>query len=251
MVDLSSPNCGILAQAMVHSSYSPTVDRSCWKSKPSMKNIIPGSLVRQFSMQAKFQPVDQLITDEDFPKCNMLINCGRLLNSLHHVTEEKEIGNKKFYKYSREKTLAWLKKKVDQTTKVLKSNNVCVGGGVQSATFIRSKPGSEMKEEDYLRYAHGLVSEYIPQDLSEDLSKFLHIPELPSAVPEPPAKKRKTANGAAVEAEEDYSKSNSTETNSKKPNGKMTAAQKSLAKVDKSGMKSISSFFSPKSKVAK
>lgn len=27
--------------------------------------------------------------------------------------------------------------------------------------------------EDYVRYAHGLISEYIPEDLSKELSKYL------------------------------------------------------------------------------
>jgi hypothetical protein len=27
--------------------------------------------------------------------------------------------------------------------------------------------------EDYIRYAHGLISDYIPRELSDDLSKYL------------------------------------------------------------------------------
>ncbi|MEE6472276.1 hypothetical protein FKM82_009564 [Ascaphus truei] len=180
-------------------------------------------LVKADKKQGKFQPVDQVVVDEEFPSCSMLLQCTQVAQSLHHVTEEKEIGSKKFYKYSKEKTLQWLKKKVDQTIKVLKSSDVCVGGGVQSATFVRSKQGADVKEEDYTRYAHGLISEYLSEDLSEDLSKYLQLPELSSPTPEPPGKS----------------------------NSKMTAAQKSLAKVDKSGMKNISSFFSPKGKMAK
>ncbi|KAJ1157260.1 hypothetical protein NDU88_009975 [Pleurodeles waltl] len=178
-------------------------------------------LVKTGQAQAKFQPVDQLVVDEEFPCC-MLIKCTRLLKTLHHVTKEKEIVTKKYFKYSKEKTLTWLKKKIEQTMKVLKKSNVCVCGGVQSATFIRSKQGSEAKE-DYLRYAHGLISEYIPQDLSEELSKYLKIPELPSAVQVPPSKKWK-AEGP-FEAEEDYTKINVADSKSKKSNGKMTAAQ--------------------------
>ncbi|MEE6472278.1 hypothetical protein FKM82_009564 [Ascaphus truei] len=206
-------------------------------------------LVKADKKQGKFQPVDQVVVDEEFPSCSMLLQCTQVAQSLHHVTEEKEIGSKKFYKYSKEKTLQWLKKKVDQTIKVLKSSDVCVGGGVQSATFVRSKQGADVKEEDYTRYAHGLISEYLSEDLSEDLSKYLQLPELSSPTPEPPGKKRKLSD-LPVEAEEDYTKFNSDMKN-KKSNSKMTAAQKSLAKVDKSGMKNISSFFSPKGKMAK
>ncbi|XP_018411975.1 PREDICTED: ribonuclease H2 subunit B isoform X2 [Nanorana parkeri] len=180
-------------------------------------------LIKADKEQGKFQPVEQIVVDEEFPSCNLLLQCTQVEKSLHHVTEEKEICSKKFYKYSKEKTLAWLKKKVDQTVKVLKNSDVCVGGGVQSASFVRNKQGSDVKEEDYLRYAHGLISEYIPEELHTELSQYLNLPDISSPTPEPPPK----------------------------ANSKMTAAQKSLAKVDKSGMKNISSFFSPKGKSTK
>ncbi|CAI9578505.1 unnamed protein product [Staurois parvus] len=205
-------------------------------------------LIKADKEQGKFQPVEQIVMDEEFPSCNLLLQCTQVEKSLHHVTEEKEIGSKKFFKYNKEKTLAWLKKKVDQTVKVLKNNDVCVGGGVQSASFVRNKQGSEVKEDDYLRYAHGLISEYIPEELRTELSQYLNIPDISSPTPEPPTKKRKMSE-KPVEAEEDYTKFNSSST--KKANSKMTAAQKSLAKVDKTGMKNISSFFSPKGKSTK
>nr|DBA32565.1 TPA: hypothetical protein GDO54_000347 [Pyxicephalus adspersus] len=169
-------------------------------------------LIKADKEQGKFQPAEQIVVDEDFPSCNLLLQCTQVEQSLHHVTEEKEIGSKKFYKYSKEKTLAWLKKK------------------------------------DYLRYAHGLISEYIAEELRTELSKYLNLPDISSPTPEPPTKKRKISD-KPVEAEEDYTKFNSSST--KKTNSKMTAAQKSLAKVDKTGMKNISSFFSPKGKSKK
>uniref|UniRef100_H3ARH9 Ribonuclease H2 subunit B n=1 Tax=Latimeria chalumnae TaxID=7897 RepID=H3ARH9_LATCH len=202
--------------------------------------------------QGKYQPAEQVVVDEEFPLCNRLLKCTRTLKSLHHITEERasEIGGQRFYKYSKDKTLEWLKKKVDQTVVVLKKSNICVGGGVQSSTFVRSKQSLNVKEEDYIRYAHGLISEYIPVDLSEDFYKYLQLPEPSSLLSGPPSKKRKLSD-LPVEAEEDYTKYNSADLKDKKPTGKLTAAQKSLAKVDKSGMKSISSFFSSKNKTGK
>ncbi|XP_044143258.1 ribonuclease H2 subunit B isoform X1 [Bufo gargarizans] len=206
-------------------------------------------LMKADKEQGKFQPVEQIVVDEEFPACSLLLQCTPVAQSLHHVTEEKEIGSKKFYKYSKEKTLAWLKKKVDQTVKVLKDSDVCVGGTTQSVSFIRVKQESHIQEEDYVRYAHGLVSEYISIQLRDELSTYLNLPEVSSPTPEPPTKKRKLSD-KPVEAEEDYTKYNSND-KGKKANSKMSAAQKSLAKVDKSGMKNISSFFSPKSKATK
>ncbi|XP_044073582.1 ribonuclease H2 subunit B isoform X2 [Siniperca chuatsi] len=174
--------------------------------------------------EGKFQPVDQVVMDEEFPACSRLLSCTRSLASLHHIAEEKEVGKLKYHRYSQEKTMNWLKKKVERTVIALKARNISVGEGVKSSTYVRVKSESDYDEEDYLRYAHGLISEYISEDLSKALLKHLKLPELTSPKEtEPPSK----------------------------PLKKMTAAQKTLAKVDKTGMKTMSSFFSPKVKAEK
>uniref|UniRef100_A0A3B4XHY4 Ribonuclease H2 subunit B n=1 Tax=Seriola lalandi dorsalis TaxID=1841481 RepID=A0A3B4XHY4_SERLL len=197
--------------------------------------------------QGKFQPVDQVVMDEEFPVCSRLLSCTRSLATLHHIAEEK-VGSRKFHRYSQEKTMNWLKKKVERTVVALKKRNISVGEGVKSTTYVRMKSESDY-HEDYLRYAHGLISEYISEDLSKALLKHL-LPELTSPKEtEPPSKKRKLSD-KPVEAGEDYTKFNSADF-SRKPPKKMTAAQKTLAKVDKTGMKPMSSFFSPKGKAEK
>lgn len=136
-------------------------------------------------------------------------------------------------------------KKVHQTVAALKTNNVNVGARVQSTAFFFGDQASIDKEEDYIRYAHGLISDYIPKDLSDDLSKYLKLPAPPASVPNPPSKKVKLSD-EPVEAKEDYTKFNRKDLKTVKKNSKMTASQKALAKVDKSGMKSIDSFFGAK-----
>ncbi|XP_057709475.1 ribonuclease H2 subunit B isoform X2 [Corythoichthys intestinalis] len=200
--------------------------------------------------EGKFQPVEQMVMDEEFPACTKLLSCTRSLASMHHIADEKEVGNLKFHRYSQEKTMAWLKKKVEKTAMVLKKKNISVGEGIKSSTYLRVKMESDSSHEDYLCYAHGLISEYICKDLSKDLRRHLQLPELTNQKEtEPPSKKRKLSD-KPVEAGEDYTKFNS-ETFARKPPKKMTAAQKNLAKVDKSGMKTMSSFFSPKVKAEK
>ncbi|XP_039674572.1 ribonuclease H2 subunit B isoform X2 [Perca fluviatilis] len=174
--------------------------------------------------EGKFQPVDQVVMDEEFPACSKLLSCTRSLAFLHHIAEEKEVGKLKFHRYNQEKTMNWLKKKVERTVTTLKARSISVGEGVKSITYIRVKSESDYHEEDYLRYAHGLISQYLSEDLSKALLDHLQLPELTSPKEtEPPSK----------------------------PSKKMTAAQKSLAKVDKTGMKTMSSFFSPKAKAEK
>ncbi|KAK0138396.1 Ribonuclease H2 subunit B [Merluccius polli] len=217
--------------------------------------------------EGKFQPLDQVVMDEEFPACSRLLNCTRSLSSVHHIAEEKEVGSLKFHRYSQEKTMQWLSKKVDRTVTALRRTNISVGEGVKSTTYVRVKTESDANDEDYLRYAHGLVSEYINEDLRKALLQHLqyvnHIssynlnvfigPTLPELLSpketEPPSKKRKLSE-QPVEAGEDFSKFNSSDF-ARKPPKKMTAAQKTLAKVDKSGMKTMSSFFSPKVKTEK
>ncbi|XP_044300209.1 ribonuclease H2 subunit B isoform X3 [Varanus komodoensis] len=130
-------------------------------------------LLKAEKEQGKFQPLDQILMDEEFPSCAMLLQCPSLSQSIRHIAEEKEIGCRKFYKYSEEKTLKWLKKKVDQMVKVLKDRNQRVGGRVQAATFISGKPITDATEEVYIRYAHGLISEYILEEPSIALAKYL------------------------------------------------------------------------------
>ncbi|XP_061698653.1 ribonuclease H2 subunit B [Syngnathoides biaculeatus] len=198
----------------------------------------------------KFQPAAQMVMDEEFPACSRLLSCTRSLSSMYHIADEKEVGSLKFHRYSQEKTMAWLKKKVEKTALVLRKKNISVGEGVKSSTYVRAKTESDSSEEDYLSYAHGLISDYIRKDMSGDLRQHLRLPEITSPKEsEPPLKKRKLSD-KPVEPGEDYTKFNSGDF-ARKPPKKMTAAQKSLAKVDKSGMKTMSSFFSPKVKAEK
>ncbi|XP_077014287.1 ribonuclease H2 subunit B isoform X2 [Tamandua tetradactyla] len=144
--------------------------------------------LRKADKEGKFQPLDQVVVDDIFPNCVLLLQFPGLEKLLRHVTEEKEIDGKKYYKYSKEKTLKWLEKKVIQTTAALKADNVIVGARVQSAAFLPGGQVSRDKEEDYIRYAHGLISEYISKELSDDLSKYLKLPEPFPSLPNPPPK---------------------------------------------------------------
>ncbi|XP_049634786.1 ribonuclease H2 subunit B [Suncus etruscus] len=198
----------------------------------------------------KFQPLDQVLMDDMFPNSILLLKLPELEKLLQHVTQEKEINSRKYYKYSKEKTLNWLEKKVHQTVAALKTNNVNVSGRVQATAIFSADQASSEKEEDYILYAYGLISDYIPKELSDDLSKYLKLPEPSAPLANPPSKKVKLSD-EPVEAKEDYTKFNSKDLKTEKKNSKMTAAQKALAKVDKSGMKSIDSFFGAKNKKKK
>nr|XP_034354172.1 ribonuclease H2 subunit B isoform X3 [Arvicanthis niloticus] len=97
--------------------------------------------------EGKYQPLDQVVVDDTFPDCILLLKFPELEKSLWHVTEEKEVNSKKYYKYSSEKTLKWLEKKVNQTVAALKANNVNVGARVQSSAYFSGVQVSRDKED--------------------------------------------------------------------------------------------------------
>ncbi|XP_066266191.1 ribonuclease H2 subunit B-like [Branchiostoma lanceolatum] len=191
-----------------------------------------------------YMPIDQLVSDEQYPDCIRLLSCVNP-SDLEHISDVKGSGDVRACRYNEERTLEWLKQKVEQVADKLSDSSVRVAGGAQLLTFTHSLKSEQASRDDYLRYACGLVSDYISTDLSKELTQHMGI-KLPEKkevkCTEPPAKKAKLSD--IPEAAEDYSKL--AVKDDKPKNTKMTAAQRALSKVDKTGMKSISSFFSPK-----
>ncbi|GAB5566322.1 ribonuclease H2 subunit B isoform X4 [Prionailurus iriomotensis] len=227
--------------------------------------------LRKADKEGKFQPLDQVVVDDMFPNCILLLKLPELEKLLQHVTEEKVNRQKEILQVQQREDdkvagkkgrvrlqyltaesfnapfKKYLQKEVNQIVAALKTNNVNVSARVQATAFFSGDQASSDKEEDYICYAHGLVSDYIPRELSDDLCKYLKLPEPSASLPNPPSKKVKLSD-EPVEAKEDYTKFNRKDWKTEKKNNKMTAAQKALAKVDKSGMKSIDSFFAAKNK---
>ncbi|KAG8230950.1 hypothetical protein J437_LFUL010835 [Ladona fulva] len=81
------------------------------------------------------------------------------------------------YKYNEEKTLAWLQRKTERVADILRQKGIHVGGGAMSASFLKTtKQQSDIdSNESYLKYAHGIVSEYLADDLSGKLLKFMGL----------------------------------------------------------------------------
>lgn len=110
-------------------------------------------------------------------------------------------------------------------------------------------------ENELLSYAFGIISDYIPLDLSEKLSTHLGLEKLKAAAPGKRKSLIELENNTLkrVKSEEDFSSAN-IDTMSPPTSGsplatvhekKVSAKEKQLAKAA-SGTKSISSFFSKK-----
>ncbi|PIK55766.1 putative ribonuclease H2 subunit B-like [Apostichopus japonicus] len=217
-----------------------------------------------------FMELDQIVKDSSYPQCN------RLVEILDHQTtcqicDSKGNEDFKVYRYSEEKTLAWLKSKVERTADYLSSSDISVSSG-QCSSYVRSSKPSEVPREDCLRYAAGLISDYLHPSLSKKMFSNLGIKEETTkgkkvsengnkteeettngkrrpdenghkAEEEPPLKKVRKSSS---EPDEDYSRSFSMPQVKAVPTSKLTPGQKRLAKADKTGMKSLSSFFKKK-----
>ncbi|XP_030746699.1 ribonuclease H2 subunit B [Sitophilus oryzae] len=192
-------------------------------------------------------PLDQLLRDEEFPETERLLKSSGL-NYLGLIADRKGDEELNAYKYNEEKTLNWLKKKTERVSEILKQKNIHINSGAAvSANFVKGSK-NDSDNDSYLRYAHGIVSEYLMDDLSQKLLKFLNLPEEVSpqnlkrkslATPGPEAKKSKI--------EEDNKGSSSNVLDLSKPEIKpkpLTLSAKDKARVKAaSGSKSISSFF--------
>lgn len=154
------------------------------------------------------------------------------------------------FKYNEEKTLSWLKKKTERVSDILKQKNIHVSSGAASATFVKSSKGETSDSEAYLRYAHGIVSEYLMDDLSQKLLKYLNLPEetqinlkrkSTSTSQQPESKKSKTEEEGKITGSNSALDLSKPEPKAPKQM-QQSSKEKARAKAA-SGSKSISSFF--------
>lgn len=207
----------------------------------------------------KFTTMDAILEDHSTHSSRILEECIAS-NQWEHVTDIKELSNgMKVYRYSWEKTRSWLKAKVEALGSGLKEEGVYVGAGSMSSSLVKSSRQESTSKDDYFHYAYGVISDYLPSELADKLAKdYPSVLESSQAAVSlkresdnsaeangaPPTKKSRAAT-SGNEPLEDYTMLTS-EASKPKQVTHLSSAQKALTKVDKTGMKAISSFFSPK-----
>ncbi|XP_068628968.1 ribonuclease H2 subunit B isoform X2 [Battus philenor] len=191
-------------------------------------------------------PLEDLLSEKGFDKIIGYIN------NMDYIGDLKGPAEMKAYKYNEEKTLKWLEERVHNVAKVLKKKHIHVTPGAVSATFVTSNLSSDnIDDEFYLKYAHGIVSEYLQDDLIVKLEKKLNFkPEIIECI----GKKRKSEvelNNSIKKVKSESTSDDPIEVNNisnnfseakKKP---MTAKEKARQKAA-SGTKTISAFFTKK-----
>ncbi|GJQ82803.1 hypothetical protein Trydic_g13505 [Trypoxylus dichotomus] len=121
--------------------------------------------------------LDQILHDEKYPEVERLLNCEGL-KYLTSISDKKISGDIVAYKYNEEKTLVMLKKKIDNLVKILKQKNIHLASDAISATFKKVHNEEEIIDNNiYIRYAVGIVSDYLDEDLSQKLLKYMKLPE--------------------------------------------------------------------------
>ncbi|XP_057327799.1 ribonuclease H2 subunit B [Microplitis mediator] len=212
--------------------------------------IDPIFLVLPYLRKSQYAvPLDQLLRDDDYPETERLARCQNLKLSL--VADRRGDESLQAYKYNEEKTLIWLQKKVERVAEILRQKGIYVSPGAVSANYVKSSKYEPASDTEYLRYAHGIVSEYLTEDLSKKLAQFLNLPEEIENNP-----KRKLSSPKDV-SDNKRPKSEPAETENppkmraldltkpekvtKQPTKKELARQKAAA-----GSKNISSFFKKK-----
>lgn len=194
-------------------------------------------------------PLEDLLSEKGYSKLLDYVTNIDLIGDL------KGPADMKAYKYNEEKTLAWLEGRVKKLATVLREKNIHVTSGATSATFVASNIGNDnIDEEIYLKYAHGMVSEYLQDDLVELLEKkFNFKPDLIESIgkkrkseatdiSDPNKKVKQESNGVNGDSIDISINQSYTEVKKERP---LSAKEKARQKAA-SGTKTISSFFTKK-----
>ncbi|XP_049887154.1 ribonuclease H2 subunit B isoform X2 [Pectinophora gossypiella] len=194
-------------------------------------------------------PLEGLLSEKGYDKIVDFVS------NMEQVADLKGPADLQAYKYNEEKTLKWLEERVCRLAKVLREKNIHVTSGAVSATFVASNLNNDnVDDEFYLKYAHGLVSEYLQEDLADLLEKrFDFKPDLVETV----GKKRKSEasdlSNTNKKIKQEPSGDESIENILNTSNGfsevkkqkPLTAKEKARQKAA-SGTKTISAFFAKK-----
>ncbi|XP_043275429.1 ribonuclease H2 subunit B [Venturia canescens] len=214
--------------------------------------IDPIFLVLPYLRKAvQISPLDQILRDEDYPETGRLARCQNLKLTL--IADRKGDEALQAYKFNEEKTLSWLQKKVERVAEILRQKGVHVSQGAISATYVKSTRYESATENEYLRYAHGIVSEYLADDLSKKLAQYLNLSD------ETESKKRKLTSPKESTVDEKRPKKESLDgdnlprnraldlTKPEKPQKPPPITKKDIARQKAAaGSKSITSFFKKK-----
>lgn len=187
-------------------------------------------------------PVEQLLDDEEFPDISLLSRCPALGHSIAEVADVKDVAGCQAVCLNMGKTMNWIERKVSKLACHLEAKRHDVSLGSKSSSFVQSDALRDASSKSYQTYALGIISEYLPDEIQQLAAAHLSITVTTGITDDEPLTKMPKLDGAILQPLEDYSSNVKAPAATKKP----SALEKKLAKVDKSGMKSITAFFGKK-----
>jgi ribonuclease H2 subunit B len=192
----------------------------------------------------KAQPLDQILEGSAEIFTNSL-----KISQMKLVADQKGPDDLKAFKFNKEKTLKWLKKKFELTKNSLIQKRI-ISAGASSSNFVKGSvdPSDEISDLDAVNEAAlGIISEYISSDLTEELDKIFGICEKTAELNNSKRKSDAAINSANIKRIKVQEQENVSDIPNTPPQPlvKTSSKSKALEKAAK-GSKSISSFFSKK-----
>ena len=173
----------------------------------------------------QFCLLEQLLIDSEFKDLHLLNpNCTQ--NVLEKICDVRVYEDKIACKYNKEKTMLTLESKVRKVAEKLPNLD----------SFQLSYKSIVSTEDGALKYAISLVTEYLSDKLAGDLAEHLGLTDYSKLVAEceQEIKKMDVSTVEEVDTKKEVKKGTAK---------KQSRAKRILEKTDKSGMKSLSSFF--------
>ncbi|BES97447.1 Ydr279p protein family (RNase H2 complex component) [Nesidiocoris tenuis] len=206
--------------------------------------IDPLFLVLPYLMKAeRCSPLDQTLLDDELPEVARLSQCPMDVNL---IADRRGLETLNAFVYNEDKTLLWLQTKLERLIPVLRQKTINTSKNVAvSANFV--KIGEEEDSNvNYLRYAYGLLCDYIPESLAAKFADFIKLPpELERVSKRKEIVSPTKPDGKKVKLDDDDEAYEAKTPVSKIEKKAPSAKEQALAKAA-IGSKSISSFFKKK-----
>ena len=162
------------------------------------------------------------------------------------ICDTEDVDGDKYYRFSIAKAMDWLQSKIDAVTAVLDRKAVITSTRSVGMDQLKFLGKVDSNRSDQARYACSLLEDYLPPEVAVHLRKHLKIPDSVVQTPRDAVQSGGSASGGKELPKEDYFVD--PKYGMKIDEQKLTRAQKQLAKVDKKGIRPITSFFTSKPK---
>ena len=195
------------------------------------------------SNNTQFRSLNDILSKDN----DLLRFCSKQESLISLINDVRDVDEDKYYRYNSKKAMEWLSGKVTKVIEVLKKKDIKASTKSSGIKGLTSSAQDASSDEDLRRYAVGLLRQYLSRDVEKQLFEHLGLNEMETPQPSISTNTNKPVTSSSG-PKEDYFVQNLAKSSAMTAasNKNLTRAQKDLLKVDKSGMKSLSSYFTKK-----